>query len=145
MNRLRAAGAVAALATLTASAGCGGGGETLVPVQGRVTQADGQPLAVGTVILHPDASKGNATLHEPRGTIDKDGTYEAVVGSRAVGAPPGWYKVTVYAGVPSNPKDEYSPEKLIIDKKFTDPSTSGIAFEVKPGAPPGAYDILLAK
>lgn len=144
MNRSRTgrrAGAVA-LAALLALAGCQSG-ERLTPVEGQVV-VDGKPLATGVVVYHPDKAKGNSSMHEPRGEV-ADGKYKLVTGSKTEGAPPGWYKVTVYAGVKVNPKDPYSPEKFLTDKKYADPNTSGLAVEVKDGAPPGHYDLKLGK
>lgn len=134
----------AALVGLLILAGCGGGGEKLIPVEGKVT-VDGQPLTTGTVIFHPDTAKGNATMHEPRGELDQTGTYKIAVGTTTTGAPPGWYKVYVYAAVKTNPQDPYSPEKWLVDPKYGDAATSGLAVEVKDGAPSGHYDLKLGK
>jgi hypothetical protein len=132
----------AALAALITLAGCQGG-ERLIPVEGQVTVGD-EPLTSGTVVLRPDQARGNTSLHEPRGEIE-GGRYKVVTGSQSVGAPPGWYKVTVYATVKINPQDPYSAERFLTDKKYADPATSGLEFEVKQGAPPGSYDLKLRK
>jgi hypothetical protein len=132
-----------ALAALIALAGCQGG-EKLIPVEGQVTVAD-EPLTSGTVVLRPDQARGNTSLHEPRGEIDSGGRYKVMTGSQTVGAPPGWYKVTVYATVKINPQDPYSAERFLTNKKYADPATSGLEFEVKAGAPPGTYDLKLGK
>src|SRR5687768_13210897 len=56
-------------------AGCGESGEPLLPVAGQVTE-NGVPLITGSVTLHPDASKGNESLHNPTGPIDQEGRYQ---------------------------------------------------------------------
>src|SRR5262245_15660650 len=132
-----------ALVALLALAGCRGE-EPLIPVEGQVT-VGGKPLTTGTVVYHPDPAKGNKSLHEPRGELGPDGRYQLVTGTQAVGAPPGWYKVTVYAGVKINPQDPYSPEKSLTRPKYGDQNTSGLALEVRPEAPARAYDLKLEK
>ena len=54
--------------------GCGPAEEAMFPVEGKI-QVDGKPLAKGTVIFFADGGKGNATKHEPRGTVT-DGHYK---------------------------------------------------------------------
>jgi hypothetical protein len=49
------------------------------------------------------------------------------------------------ATVKVNPQDPYSPERFLTNKKYADRATSGLEFEVKAGAPPGAYDLRLSK
>src|ERR1022692_2604787 len=64
-----------------------------IPVEGTVLLGD-KPLTTGTVILKPDAAKGNESKHEPRGKIGADGKYQ-IETSLQKGAPAGWYKVGV--------------------------------------------------
>src|SRR5262245_48110528 len=92
------AGLLLALALVAAGAvlpGCGGPAEEFFPVTGQVT-LDGKPLKVGSVSFRPDAARGNASLHHPTGEIDDQGRYTLVTVGRK-GAPPGWYKVLVFA------------------------------------------------
>jgi hypothetical protein len=125
-------------------AGCGKNDQDLVPVEGTVT-LKGKALKTGTVTLHPDAEKGNShSFSSPPLAEINDGKYTIATGGKA-GAPAGWYKVTVNASVPSNPKDEYSEPKLLVDKDNTDPATTPHSFEVKPGAPAGEYDLKLSR
>ena len=55
----------------------------------------------------------------------------------------GAYKVTVSASVPSDPKDEYSVPKSLINSKYSNPETSGLTAEVKEGA--GSYEFKVTK
>src|SRR5262249_61915381 len=54
------------------SAGCSDPSDVgpTVPVVGRVI-SDGQPGKAGTVSFRPDKSKGNTTVHEPYGEMDR--------------------------------------------------------------------------
>jgi hypothetical protein len=135
---------LALAALLLVVAGCGSGPK-LIPVEGQVT-VGGQPLKTGTVTYHPDKEKGNTAKysHYPLGTIDENGKYSLGTGSK-LGAPAGHYKVTVHASVPSDPKDEYSEPRLLIDESNTTPETTEFTIEVKAGAPPGTYDLKLTK
>jgi hypothetical protein len=124
--------------------GCGtGGSEKLTPVAGKIT-VGGAPLTTGSVTFQPDAAKGNKTLHIPVGTLDAEGNYK-LMSATSPGAPLGWYKVTVSAQQPIDPKNPYAPPKHLISPKFSDASTSGLAVEVVENAAPGAYDFQVTK
>jgi hypothetical protein len=128
------------LVLLAGIVGCGRSGrETLLPVEGQV-RFRGQVLTRGTVVLHPDASKGNTTKHEPRGTIEASGRYKVFTHPHA-GAPPGWYKVSVIATEPSDPGNPYSLPRSLIPEKYSKPEQSELTLEVRDHAPPGAYDL----
>jgi hypothetical protein len=109
--------------------------EVLVPVKGKVT-VKGKPLGMGTIVFHPDREKGNTSKQEPRGTISSDGTYE-LDSSDDAGAPPGAYKVTIYAM-----KNEGStkPPTWLAHQKFTDVKTSGLTAEVTAEAASKSFD-----
>lgn len=131
-------------ALVVALAGCGSGGAAgLAPVAGQVT-VDGAPLATGAVTFHPDVAKGNKSPHIPVGNIDAQGKYQ-LMSATLEGAPLGWYQVTVTAQEPIDPKNPYAPPKHLIQPKFSDVKTSGLAIEVVSAPAPGAYDIKLAK
>ena len=135
------AGACFALGT----AGCGdpyGVGRT-VPVVGKVT-ADGQPVKAGTISLRPDKSKGNTTVHEPYGEIDPQGSYKLFTGKKE-GAPPGWYRVAVFAGEPVEVGNLSGQAKWYANPKYASAETSGLAIEVVETPAPGAYDFKLTK
>jgi hypothetical protein len=123
-------------------AGCGAKVDSFTPVQGTVT-VNGAPLAKGSVTFHPDSARGNSTPHIPVGTLDAEGRYKLMSATKE-GAPLGWYKVTVTAQEPIDPKNPYAAPKHLISPKFSDVSTSGLAIEVVKQAASDAYDIKLA-
>lgn len=136
------AAAVLSSASIVSWLGCGAKGDSFTPVQGQVT-ANGAPLAKGSVTFHPDSGKGNNSPHIPVGTLDAAGRYKLMSATKE-GAPLGWYKVTVTAQEPIDPKNPYAAPKHIISPKFSDVSTSGLSIEVVSQAPPDGYDIKLA-
>jgi hypothetical protein len=131
------------VALVGACAGCGkdSTGENLLPVRGKVVY-QGEPLTTGTVILIADASKGNTTKHEPRGSIDGQGTYRVTTAGRP-GAPPGWYKVAVIANKPPTPNEPYAVTGSLLPKKYGDANTSELVIEVTEKPDDTAYDIVL--
>src|SRR5262249_43171846 len=127
---------------LAGLAGCGrSGSEVMFPVEGQVRFA-GKPLTRGTVVLCPDPSRGNASPHEPRGTIEADGRYKVFTHPRP-GAPPGWYKVAVIVTEPSDPRNPYSLPRSLIPERFGKPDESRLTLEARSEPPPGAYDLEL--
>src|SRR6266852_2334200 len=76
--------------------GCAKPDPNLIQVEGSVLVGT-KPLTTGTVIFHPDATKGNDSKDEPRSPIGPDGRYRLQNGVKQ-GIVPGWYKVTVSAG-----------------------------------------------
>jgi hypothetical protein len=116
----------------------------VTPVEGKISAGE-QPLAAGNITFHPDTSKGNNAKYSqlPVGSIS-DGTYSIATGGKP-GAPEGWYKVTLTSSVPSDPKDEYSIPKLVVDQAYTDAATTTLLIEVKEGAGAGAYDLKVPK
>ena len=130
------------LAAGVALTSCGGGGadEKRVPVSGKVTLGTGQPLTTGSVRFVPDAAKGNASKYEYIGQLNERGEYTLAGHDGISGAPVGWYKVAVVATKP-NPTGEYAPPQWLINPRYGDPSTSGIAIQVVENPAPGAYDV----
>jgi|SRR5579875_428972 hypothetical protein len=99
------------------------------PVHGRVTYPDGSPLTEGIVIGEMD--KGEARVMA-RGNVNSDGTFSWGTQRPGDGAEPGKYRIVVMPR--SVGEYEASQGKLPdVDPKFSDPKTSGITFEVKPG------------
>jgi hypothetical protein len=131
---------LASLLLAVSLAGCQKSGEKLLPVEGKV-QLGGKPLTTGYVILHPDKDKGNTSLHEPRGQIDKQGNYRISTNEKT-GAPPGWYKVAVTAADQIDPKNPYFT-RWLVPEKYIDYRTSQLAFEVVEQPAEGAYDLSL--
>ena len=77
------------------------------------------------------------------GTLDAEGRYK-LMSATTEGAPLGWYKVTVTAQEPIDPKNPYAAPKHLINPKFSGVSTSGLAIEVVKQAAADAYDLKLA-
>jgi hypothetical protein len=130
--------------------GCGDSGRgTTVPVTGQIT-VDGQPLKAdnGTVFFKP--VKGNPTRYEPYGSVDEYGRYTVRITPGQNGAEPGWYKVVVAAfEAPANERRPIlTPAKnhrLLVNRRYGDPKTSGLEIEVVHNPAPGAYDLKLTK
>jgi hypothetical protein len=121
-------------------ASCSTGKEECLRVEGLIT-VNGQPLLSGTIVFHPDASKGNTSKREPRGTIvrGKPGRYRLTTDGQD-GAPPGWYQVTVFALQPITRENSQRPPEWLADPKYADLKTSGLAVMVNKDARSGAYD-----
>jgi hypothetical protein len=128
---------------LSAAGGCSGNGEELAPVAGKVT-VNGKPLTFGAVSFRPDPSKGNQTRHHPTGEIDAQGNFELYAAGRK-GAPPGWYRVLVYAD--ENQKQGAThplPPRWAVHPKYTDEQTT-VRLEVVQKPAPDAYDLKLTR
>jgi hypothetical protein len=128
------------------TAGCGQGGQALVPVTGKVTVA-GQPLSGGHVSLFPytgqpvqGPTEGAGGLST--GTIDSSGTYSISTDGRS-GAPVGKYKVTVNPTM--IPTGDGKMPQAPFNSKFSDAKKTTLIIEVVGNAAPGAYDLKLTK
>jgi hypothetical protein len=94
-------------------------------VQGSVT-LDNAPLQKGTVAFHPVQSGSTAYS-----SIQADGSYTIVTGTRG-GLHPGEYVVTVVAtGPPTGPKD--FPAKLLTPARYQSVEKSPLRFTVRRG------------
>ena len=119
---------------LLAAVGCGG--LKCVPVAGQAT-VDGRPLTRGVVTFNPDPAKGNNARVACTGRVQGDGRYELYTddGSHVqMGAPPGWYKVTIA----TTPGDD---DPLPVHNKYTDFTKTDLVIEVTTSPAPGAYDL----
>ena len=133
-----ASGYLAVLAT----SGCSGRSDGLSPVSGKVS-VEGKPLKTGSVSFRPDASKGNQTLHHPTGDIDAEGNYLLyTIGKK--GAPPGWYKVLVFADGNPSPAPGIPP-RWLHHIRYTTEGTTDVLIEVVQNSPPGNYDLKLSR
>jgi hypothetical protein len=130
---------------LAPAAGCARDpGEKLLPVAGKVT-VHGQPLAGGSVSFRPDGSRGNATLHHPTGVIDARGNFELYT-TRRRGAPPGWYKVLVFADENRLAGGTHPlMPRWAVHAKYTSEQTTDLQIEVVDKPAPGAYDLELTR
>jgi len=128
-------------------AGCKQAGDEgkRVPVIGKVTFADGKPLPRGTVIFTPDGAKGNESQHEPRGPISADGSYKLSTTTRLDGVAPGAYLVTIIAQEPYDEKKSDWDPPWIINRKYGNRQTSGLAAQVIENPDPGRYDFQVSK
>ena len=138
--RARQTLAVLMAVILVGLSGCGDNAVKLVPVEGVVT-VGGKKLAKGSVILHPDETKGNTSLERPRGLIDAEGKYTVSTHLKG-GVAPGWYKVAVTAADQPDPNNAYL-FKFLVPERYIDQRTSNLTFEVVENAAPGAYDLNL--
>ncbi len=129
-----------ALAAAALAVGCKGE-DPLPPVAGTVT-VNSRPVPSGTVTFYPDASKGNASPHLPTGIIEPDGRFEICLPEDKKGAPPGWYRVVVFA---ANDPQPGKPTKFFVSKKYTDRGTTPLSVEVVANPEPGRYDFKLDK
>lgn len=107
---------------------------------------NGQPLTTGTVSFRPDAARMNQSQHQPTGRIEADGRYTLYTTERS-GAPPGWYKVIVFASSQTDEKGQAHPgmPKSIVHVQYNDPAQTPLSIEVKAGQTAGAYDLKLEK
>lgn len=107
-------------------------------VTGKVT-VDGAPLSQGEVSYHSGTGAGgNAVVLTA--SVDAQGDYTMV-------APPGTYKVTVFAEEPrsSEGADAYAMPKYLVAAPFRNPDTTPLTVDVKTGAAEGAYDFDVTK
>lgn len=94
MLRLRV---VLFLGFVAVTAGCALQGEAgrlpaaVVPVSGKLVQADGRPIANAWVVFHPKDPPGN----EATATTDADGSFRLCTFGKDDGAIPGRYVVTI--------------------------------------------------
>jgi hypothetical protein len=117
---------LAALAFLAGVAGCGSG---RCAVYGRVVYEDGSPVTEGIVI--GEKVEGDRRV-KAQGSVKSDGTFSWGTLVPGDGAEPGKYRVVV---VPRAVGEKEASQGVLpaVDLKFSNPQTSGIDFEVKPG------------
>src|SRR5262245_32767411 len=134
--------------------GCsdGSGVGKTYPVSGKVI-VSGEPLVAktATVLLKPNAAKGNTTPFEPAASVDSSGTY-TVLTKKKRGAPPGWYKVIVTAtATESTPPTSKGPlnkrplPQSLVPGKYAQATTTPLEIEVVESPAAGAYDLTLTK
>jgi hypothetical protein len=99
------------------------------PVRGAVTLEDGTPVTRGLVIF--ERVDGGPPL-TARGDIQPDGRYELSTEAPGDGVAAGRYRVSINPLDTSDVPDEQ--KTLPFDVKYLSQKTSGLEFEVKPGA-----------
>jgi hypothetical protein len=110
--------------------GCGG--PTLYAVKGKVTYPDDSPVTEGLVVFE---NTGGEKPVSAQGDIGPDGAFVLSTFKPGDGVPPGSYKAMI--GVRKDMKSIDHPSKSArrpFDAKYMSFDTSGLAFEVKPGA-----------
>lgn len=129
--------------------GCSGG-LSHYPVKGKayygeklIKGGNDKPGYTAQVIFHPNDKKDNKAKNIARGNIDGEGNFELVSEDGQKGTPPGWYKVTVMATEPSDPKNEYSPPKFLVPEIYSQKESSGVDIEVVSGKE--SYEIKFKK
>lgn len=130
--------ALVAAAAALAGGGCSPAPPTgLISVTGRVL-LDGEPLERGAVSLRPESRE---TWHQPTGTIaGPEGRYSVFTNGRP-GAPPGTYRVVVFANGPvKTPSGAAHPglPASLVPKRYNDPQTTPLRIVVPPAGPPSS-------
>jgi hypothetical protein len=144
--------AVGVCAAAWAAAGCGKPALKLAPVSGKILVGD-KPLTFGSVQFRADISRGNRSMEVPVASVQPDGSFELLTGTRK-GAPLGWWKVLVIADnfqvfdPPPSPNwplfpDGWEPPKPLVHQRYLTVPTTDLTVEVveHPGA--GAYVLKL--
>src|SRR5207249_3341231 len=98
------------------------------PAHGKVTLADGQPLAKGMVVFERRDGGGVITA---RSDLKPDGSYQLGTNKPGDGVPTGKYRVLINPLEITDVPDE--ERKLPFDNKYLKFETSGLMFEVKAG------------
>jgi hypothetical protein len=106
-----------------------GCGNRMSTVHGTVTLDDGTPLTKGLVVFEGQVD-GKPVM--ARGEIKTDGSYKLSTGKPGDGALPGKYRVLINPMDLSDLPDEQ--KNIPFDYKYMRYETSGLEFEVKPGA-----------
>lgn len=112
-----------------------GNEQATAPVAGTVT-IDGEPLTSGLVTFWPEGGR------TAKGYIQEDGTYTLGTYERADGATPGLHKISITFvskeppnrpnfDAPEPPRRQVAPSP--IPRKYTNPNSSGLTFDVKAG------------
>jgi hypothetical protein len=117
------------LATLALLLGVAGCGDARYAVHGRVVYEDGTPLTEGLVV--GEMAEGDRRVMA-RGNVNSDGTFSWGTERPGDGAAPGKYRVVV---LPRAVGETDASRGILpaVAPKFSNPQTSGIDFEVKPG------------
>jgi hypothetical protein len=120
--------AIAILLTI----GCGATGPEMMPVSGKVTQ-NGNPVAEAKILLHPQQQLPTG-IPLPMAISDERGDFKVTSLSNGDGALPGMYRVTVELRAPSKSGEETIRDgRHLLPLRYSDPATSDLVREVKPG------------
>lgn len=112
---------------LTLVVGCGSK-SGFAPVRGKVTLND-KPLSQGYIATIPKSGRG------AYGTIS-NGEFDLSTFGNNDGASIGTHKVSIVANAPGRGTGaEAEPGKSFVPERYTNPETSDLTIEVKPGEP----------
>jgi hypothetical protein len=123
---------------LLALAGCSRGPSLgkIVPVQGKITKADGTPLTGTFVLFIPiDSGPNAASPYLPRGRLKEDGSFTISTRGQP-GAPLGKYRVVLLPG-------RKRGALRGVPAQYTSQEKSPLEVEVAENKPEGAYDLKL--
>jgi hypothetical protein len=92
---------------------------------------DGQPARGATVVFHPTDVLDKDVVY-PTGKVNMDGSFRLTSYDPLDGAHAGRYAVTVSWMEPPTVGDEDG--KLLVNKRYLSPASSGLSAEVRAGA-----------
>jgi hypothetical protein len=127
---------ICALGLAVALSGCGSEPRPeFAPVSGTV-RINGRPQPRLLLRFSPDAEKGNGLPAIATGTSDAQGKYTLRYefrGEEGEGAPVGWHRVSVIDTSVGHTPQGQMPKPSAVPLPYSNPSTSPLQKEVKPG------------
>lgn len=139
MRRMLFPCTVGFLTAMLGLTGCGKKKPDVIPVTGKV-HLGADVITSGQVTFIPMDEGASGDLST--GSINSNGEYKIFTNQKH-GAPAGKYKVTVTP--PMTATTDGKPPTFPYHPRFGDASKTTLQVEVKPDAPPGYYNLLLAK
>lgn len=124
---------------LSGVAGCSG--EAIYPASGKVTFADGKPLAGGEVEFRSTVNP----LMIARGFVGEDGAFRLSTRETGDGALVGEHEVAVHPPLLLTDRDLNPNPPHIIDEKFESYETSGLKFTVTEDDEKNKFEIVVTK
>lgn len=111
--------------------GCSGNKVEVVEVEGTVMQ-NGQPLDEVKIMFSPDPEKGFVG-QSSQAITDENGKFRLKYNAKSpeFGAEVGWHLITALDVKAENSRDNPIPNR--IGRNYTQPTKSGLEFEVKSG------------
>jgi hypothetical protein len=116
--------------------GCGGEpSPDFAPVAG-VVRINGKPQRALLLRFSPDPEKGSDLSAVATGTSDEQGKYTLRYefrGEEGTGAPVGWHRVSVIDTSVGHTPQGQQPKPSAVPYQYSNPSTTPVIMEVKPG------------
>jgi hypothetical protein len=135
MSRLLSLG-ICAFCFVAMISGCGDEpGPDFAPVTG-VVKINGRPQRALLLRFTPDPEKGNGLPAVATGTSDAEGKYTLKYefrGEEGTGAPVGWHRVSVIDTSVGHTPQGQQPKPSAVPYQYSNPSTTPLTKEVKPG------------